>query len=150
MSKTESRKLIVPRFKNAEYERVIYQACPENGVSFEDVLQPEFWSHVADKLKPTDRIEVLAEDGSYFAELLVIDAGRLYAKVAVLRFVELASSEVPADLAGDLAEFKVEFKGPVLKHVVVRQSDKQYVQEGIARKADAEAWIREHVKALAR
>lgn len=150
MSKTESRKLIVPRFKNAEFERVIYQACPENGVTFEDVCQPEFWSHVAEKLKPMDRIEVLAEDGSYFAELLVVDAGRLFAKVAVLRFVELASLDVPEDLASTLAEFKVEFKGPTLKHCVIRQSDKQVVQEGIQRKADAEAWIREHLKAIAR
>lgn len=149
MSKVESRKLIVPRFKNAEFERVIYQACPEAGVTFEEVCEPAFWSHVAEKLKPSDRIEVLAEDGSYFAELLVVDAGRLYAKVAVLRFVELSSPDV-AGIEKTLAEFKVEFKGPTLKHVVIRLSDNQIVQDGIARKIDAEEWIREHVKALAR
>lgn len=150
MSKAESRKLIVPRFKNAEFERVVYQACPEVSTTFEDVCEPAFWSHVAEKLKPGDRIEVLTEDNSYFAELLVVDAGRLFAKVAVLRYVELSSPDVPEGLTGVAPEFKVQYKGPALKHVVIRLSDNQIVQDGIALKADAHAWVKEHVQALAR
>jgi hypothetical protein len=149
--KTEARKLIVPRFKDAAYERNIWQASIENGVTFDEVVKPEFWAHVAAKLKANDHIEVVAENGEYFGELLVIDSGRLWAKVAVLRFVELAAQEVPAALLTSAASgYRVEYKGPTLKHVVIRLSDNQIVQEGIPRKNEAELWVAEHVKALAR
>lgn len=149
--KTDVRKLIIPRFKDAAYERSIWQASIEAGVSFEEVQNPTFWAHVASKLKQNDRIEVVAEDGAYFAELLVLDCDRLWAKTAVLRFVELSAPDVAAELLSPLAAgYKVEYKGPTLKHVVIRLSDNQIVQQEIARKGDAQAWVAEHVKALAR
>jgi len=149
--KTEARKLIIPRFKDAAYERNVWQASIENGVAFDEVVKPEFWAHVAARLKPNDHIEVVAENGEYFGELLVIESGRLWAKVAVLRFVELSAAEVPAALLASAASgYKVEYKGPTLKHVVIRLSDNEIVHEGIARKADAELWVNEHLKTLAR
>jgi hypothetical protein len=149
--KTEPRKLILPRFKDAAYERNIWQAVIEAGVSFEDVQNPTFWAHVSGKIKQNDRIEVIAEDGAYFAELLVLDCDRLWAKTAVLRFVELSAPDIAAELLTPLScGYKVEYKGPTLKHVVIRLSDNVIVREGIARKGDAQAWITEHVKALAR
>jgi hypothetical protein len=136
------------RLKDAGYDRNIWQVSVAKDISFEAVQQPDFWAHVARQLKPCDRIEVLAEDMSWFAELLVMDADRLWAKTAVLRFVELAGKEVPAAVAS--SGFRVEYKGPNKKHVVIRESDNQIVQEGIALKADAERWISEHLTALAR
>jgi hypothetical protein len=147
----EARKLIVPRFKNAEYERTIYQACVEAGVAFEEVQNPAFWGHVGEKLRPNDRIEVIAEDGAYFAELLVISCDRLWAKTAVLRFVELSAPDVSAELLSPLAAgYKVDYKGPHKKHVVIRLSDNEIVKDGIATKAEANGWVSEHVKTLAR
>lgn len=147
IEKKPARKLNEPRFKNAEYERTIWQASIEAGVPFEEVQKPEFWGHVAEKLKPLARIEVIAEDLSYFAELIVIDCDRLWAKTAVLRFVELDGQAAPPTLPAD---YRVEYKGPTKKHVVIRESDNTIVQEGIATKAEANAWVGEHVKTLAR
>jgi len=149
--KTDARKLIVPRFKEAAYERQIYQASVEAGVSFEETLKPEFWSHVAARLRHNDRIEVLAEDGEYFGELIVQDVGRLYAKVGVLRFVELGSPAVdPALTAAMAPQFVVEYKGPTLKHCVIRKADNEIIQEGISKKGDAELWLSEHQKTISR
>lgn len=146
--KATQRKLTAPRFKNAEYERTIWQASIEAGVPFEDVQKPEFWGHVAENLKPLARIEVIAEDLSYFAELIVIDCDRLWAKTQVLRFVDLRS-DVAEDLLPAMSSgFKVEYKGPTKKHVVIRLADNEIVQEGIATKAEANAWVAEHLKAL--
>lgn len=136
------------RLREAEMERHVWTHTSAPGVSFEDMQKPDYWSHVAAQLRPCARIEVICEDMSWFGELLVIDADRLWAKVAPLRFVELASKEVPAEIAA--SGYEVAYKGQEKKHVVIRQSDKAIVQEGIAKKADAEAWIKEHVKALAR
>ena len=46
------------------------------------------WSHIASRLRPTDRVEVHAEDGSWFAELYVRDAGHLHATLVPLRVFE--------------------------------------------------------------
>lgn len=149
--KTEPRKLIIPRFKQAEYERTPWRASIEAGIGIDDVLRPEFWSHVAAKMKPYDIVEVVAEDGAYYAELLVLSCDRLWAKVQVKTFMELNGPQVDPLLTSPLASgYKVEYKGPTLKHCVIRLSDNEIVQKEIARKADAEVWVAEHVKALAR
>jgi len=136
------------RLRDAEMERHVWQITVPKDISFEDTQKPDYWSHVGAQLRPCARIEVLCEDMSWFGELIVVDADRLWAKVAPLRFVELASKEVPAEIAS--SGYEVAYKGPEKKHVVIRQSDKAIVQEGIAKKADAEAWIRNHLATLAR
>lgn len=136
------------RLREAEAERHVWMHTPASGITFEDVQKPDYWSHVAAQLRPCARIEVISEDMSWFGELLVLDSDRLWAKVAPLRFVELASREVPPEIAA--SGYEVAYKGPEKKHVVIRKSDKAIVQEGIARKADAEAWVTEHLKTLAR
>lgn len=110
------------RLKFSEHTRNIFTMTPEAGTPIEALVDKGYWAHVAAKFKPGDRIEVLAEDGEYFAELLVQDAGRLYAKVAVLRHVKLDSVEVQeSDLViGDLS---IKHRGPHLKWCVLRGKD---------------------------
>lgn len=147
--KSTARKLTAPRFKNAEFERAIWQASIEAGVSLAEVQKPEFWGHVAENLKPLARIEVIAEDLSWFAELLVIDCDRLWAKTRLIRFVDLREDDAADVLPASASGFRVEYKGPTKKHIVLRLSDNVIVHEGIATKAEAQSWITEHLKALA-
>jgi len=136
------------RLREAANERSVWQYVADNGITFEDVQKPDFWAHVGRMLKPNDRIEVVAEDFSWFAELIVLAADRLWAKVGVLRYVELTGKSDGAEAPSP--DYEVAYKGPTKKHCVIRKADNQIVQEGIALKTDAEAWVREHVKALAR
>lgn len=136
------------RLREAEAERHVWTHTVPAGITFEEVQRPDYWSHVANLLRPCSRIEVLSEDMSWFAELIVLDADRLWAKVAPLRFVELASKDVPAEIAA--SGYEVAYKGPEKKHCVIRLSDKAIVQEGIAKKVDAEAWITQHLQTIAR
>lgn len=141
------------RFKQAEYERTIYRCVPEAGTSLGTLLEPPFWAHVAAKLKPYDRIEVIAEDNAYFAELLVLETGRMWAKVRMLTHVMLDAGHGEDDAMiaaaeGD-PEYRIEFKGPHRKHVVVRNSDDAVVKEGISTKGEASQWLRDHIKSLA-
>lgn len=139
--------LPVRRFQPGEYARVIYYAVPEAGTPISDLKKPEYWAHVADKLKASDRIEVEAEDGSYFLELLVRDVGRTWAKVDVLREKEL--DNVNMELSEDLKEYDVMHKGKIDKWCVIRLSDKSKVFEGGNSKQDAVNWLTDHLKALA-
>src|SRR5687768_2555432 len=52
--------------------------------SIEDALGSDFWSHVTKTLRPYDTIRLIAEDGSYVAEIMVASAGGTWVKMAEL------------------------------------------------------------------
>lgn len=139
------RQLIVPRFALAEHKRAIWQATIEQGVTFEEVIDPAFWSHVANKIEPYSRIECVSEDGTYFAELMVMDVGMGFVKTSVLRFVELMA---PTKVDGEHSKYEVRFQGPYKKHVVIRKEDGMVLKEGMS-KVEANEWLTGHVKSMA-
>ena len=132
------------RFSLADSNRNVWSIVPEVGTPYSALSDASYWSHIADKLRPFDRIEVYAEDGAYWAELLVISAARLSAKVIELRKKDL-------DGVGMVSEpgFEVQWKGPHHKHAVVRMKDKTALQSGFASKEDAMAWLASNSKTLA-
>lgn len=136
--------ITAPRFKAAEYERTIYVANVAEGTTIESVTDPGFWAHVAAKLRPFDRIEVREDTGAYWAELLVLSADRLWAKVHVLQCHELDAVQV-----ADNAEYEVMWRGPHHKHSVIRKADRSMVKHGFASKAEAATWMANHAKAMA-
>lgn len=135
--------LAANRLHLAEHRRNIFDVVPEHGTPFEELLKDGYWAHVSVKMKPGDHIEVRAEDGSYYAELMVQDAGKLYAKVAKLVYVELDAVDVKE--GGLMVEgFQVAWKGPQLKWCVLRGKDR--LKDGMD-KASAVQWMNSHVKA---
>jgi hypothetical protein len=98
------------RLQMSEFKRTEFRIEPEAKTPIETVLQERYWAHVSVKLKRGDRIEVHAEDDAYFAELLVLDAGKLYAKVKLLSFSELYGTlEESQRRAGD---YWIDWRGP--------------------------------------
>lgn len=139
-----ARKLPEARFATAEVIRTHYVIVPEAGTSLEDLLDPIYWSHVARRLRPLDILEVHAEDGSYFAELLVRNTNQLNsAKVEVLRSKEFGVAEDEED------EFSVKWKGGHAKYAVIRRRDKAVMQDGFANKEDAATWLGTNLSSLA-
>lgn len=141
----KDRKLHASRFGLAEHKRRIFSIVPEHGTEFEEVLKPSFWSHIAVNLRISDRIEVLAEDGSYFAELIVRDAGNLFASVGVLRKIDLD----PVNSGEGSDGHEVAWKGPHRKFAVIRKSDDAIVKDGFDAKPAALAWLAGNIKSLA-
>lgn len=111
------------RFKLAEHMRNVFHVVPEAGTPFEALLEQGYWAHISVNLKPGSKIEVHAEDGTYYAELLVRDAGRLYAKV--MPIIHVAFDEVTVS-QGDFeaAGYSVKFQGPHLQWCVLRGTDR--------------------------
>lgn len=133
------------RFTLAEYRNVTYTVEPEQGTPFEAVLKPEYWAHVAQKLRVWDRIMVRAEDGTYWGELLVINCGHLYARVHVLKKVELgADATKPLEVLP--AGYEVKFQGPKLKWVVLRGADR--LAATLESEHAAQGWVFEHIKSV--
>lgn len=135
----------------AEYARVVFAHTPALATKYEDLLDPAYWANVAHKFKPTCRVEVLAEDLSWYAELVVISNSRTWAKMAPLHYVKLTATKKPAkesDLDHDVKGYDISFAGQVKKYRVVRKSDKVEIRDGIPTEEEANIWLKNHVKAL--
>jgi len=130
-------KILQYAFKAAEFTRTIWQATPEVGATLADMLQPEYWAHVAKSIRPGDRIEVLAADGSWFAELFVRSSGLNEVRATVLREVQFDKA-VPVALPQ--TEYEVKFAGAA-KWRVIRRSDNASMVDGLQTRGDAEAWV---------
>jgi len=101
-----------------------YQAVLADGVTLEDAMKPEFWSHINShvpaKLQRFDRIQIIPEDGTWFADLIVLSTGRGYAKTALVNRMEIGETAEPVEAAST----EVIWRGPSLKWCVERRSDK--------------------------
>lgn len=133
------------RLKLSVDENNSWTFYPEIGTPFETLLEPGFWAHVSAKFKPYDEIRVIAEDGDYYARLLVLDAGKLYAKVKKLEFHDLGKVEVMQ--TGPVLEGHfVKWRGPLHKWCVLRGND---VLKDSMTKEEAHAWLGQYSKSVA-
>lgn len=128
-------------FEPSETVRNEWHAKPEFGTPPEALLDSAYWAHVSSKMRRGDIVYALAEDNSYFSELLVLDVGKLFAKVCQLRCVKITQAQM---LNVEVPEgYEIKFRGPrkwsVLRGKDVLTEDKE--------KAEAERWLEDHIKA---
>jgi hypothetical protein len=121
------------RMKPAAYVRNIYAVTPEAGTTVDAIQEKEFWVHLAGNLHISDRLEVIPEDFAYYAELLVTEVGRTWAKVKLLNLHRLDSAEE----VGLEPQHRVVWRGQKAKHSVVRISDNAVVKDGFDSKPTA-------------
>lgn len=131
------------RLAQAEVKRIVYHLNVPAGVPLERVLEADYLSHVASLLRPGYRIEALAEDGKWFADLLVRKSDK--EKHTVLCWV-IAAVDLEAQVAEAAAptqdDYKVEFGG-AHKWRVVRGGD--VIHKGESSEAEARAWLAAHL-----
>jgi hypothetical protein len=144
MSDKKAPRLNAARFALAEHKRVTHYATVEHGTEFAALLDPAYWTHVAKLVKPLDRIEAVAEDGSWFGELLVVGAGNNEVRTVRLAFVALDDVK-PAEM--ETKTHAVEWRGPALWGVV-RKADKAVLVEKLS-KTDAVAWLKANIRTTA-
>lgn len=135
---------LAPRnFLSSEVVRNQWHAKPEFGTPPEALLDPAYWAHVSSKLRRSDIIYALSEDNTYFSELLVLDVGKLFAKVCQLRCVEIKPAQM---LNVEIPEgYEIKFRGP-RKWSVLRGKD--VLKEDMEKQA-AETWLTDHLKSFA-
>lgn len=125
----------------AEEKRNVHHVVLDERISYEAIFQPAVWAHVVNKLHIGDRIEIVPEDGSYLAEVLVRDVGPVSASVAELYRVEF--DEAPSLVEGSDLE---PLFSRSLKWTVRRKSDGARLADNLATKQDALRWIAENTK----
>lgn len=125
-----------------------WDVVAERGTELRDVLTPEYWLHVAVNLKPQDTVTVIAEDGTWYARLLVLSCDRLWAKVFKLEFHDLTSSytDMPKTLE---EEYEVVWT-VANQYAVIKKSlrGQPPLKENFQSKIDAYQWLQGHLQTL--
>jgi hypothetical protein len=103
----------------------------------DDLLDPAYWAHVAVQMQPGNILEVRTDTGSHYGRFYVTECSRNHAKLYELEWVKIdkAESEITDDV------YVYAWKGPVMKHCVIRKSDGAVVHEQMPTKAAAQEWI---------
>ena len=134
------------RMKEAEYERTHWVATAHANTLPEDLLSPDYWSHCAAKFKPWDKIEARADDGTWYAEYLVLEAGRNWARTTLLTKHNLTTADVALSQAAQGA-YEIKYRGPHSKWSVIRRGDNEVMHEGEQTQGGAINWMNERLKA---
>lgn len=138
--------------QRAEFARPDYRVIiTDLATTREDVLKPEFWVHVGQTFKqdkhPFAHVELIWQDGSKWMEVVVLSAGKLWAKVGEKKYLEFGETEEEREDFEINPDFSVRFV-PALKWCVYRDSDKERMAENLKEKTEAHIWIQNHVRSL--
>lgn len=128
------------------YTRNSWDAIAARGVTLADVLVPEYWLHIAQQLRPNDKIEILCEDGTWWAQLFVINADRTWAKVHVLNNHDLTQARTNQPLREE-DNYDVDWT-PSGKWTITKKSQKGQppLKDGFLSKLEALQWLDGHIK----
>lgn len=140
-------KILEKSFSLADYARQVFVARPVAGTTIDDVLNESYWANVAKKVNPHDIIEVVPEDGSFYAKLIITSRGNLWARVHKLEYVVIGAA--PVANKKPVEGFDIAWAGPNDKWRVVRKEDKSVVGKNFSSREDADKWLGEHIKELA-
>lgn len=140
--------------ESLDYVRRDWRFTAPHGTPLETVKAPDFWSHVARKLRPGDLIEVLSADNAYDCTYRVVAVVGLLVHLRVLREWLRSPDEqvLPTGEGAQIvtADARVEFV-PAAGHrwrVVAR--DNTVVFKGGATRDVAEAAMNEYIANLKR
>lgn len=148
-----SKRMTDKSFGVASFKYNRYSADLDETQTIEDALDENFWAHVADKIMGQDKanprgigdiIEIRKRDTAFYAEVIIVGIGKGFVKVHPLR------AYAPADVAeADNSPLTTRWNPGRRCHEVIRKADKTFMHGGFQTKADAVAWIADHVKAMA-
>ena len=149
-----AKPLLPTRIKLADYVRQHWRSTPDGGITLEQVLEPSFFGHIAKKIALLDIIEVIPQDNSYFAELLVTGKADDRVTVTLLRHIPLAEqtkAKTQGTTSARIAEddLEVKYRGPIAKHTVWVKSTHEIIKEGFDTADEAKNFLSAYVNGLA-
>jgi hypothetical protein len=131
--------------READHYRTTWHITLDPSETLQSCLQPDFWQHIARRLRPLSEIIVYAHDFAWRATLLVRSAAPTSARVVLLTFIDLDAAEAEGRTLAPDATLATTWKGPSAKHAIIRKGDKSIVEQGFETKADAEIRLAELV-----
>jgi hypothetical protein len=126
-------------FTDAHAAKRDYFVSVPVGFTVEDLLVPDAWRHLVYALKISDRIEVVAEDGSFDGVLRVIAKGEHGVTVRIITMSDytVQPQVAPSPDASSFAGAATGWGGPSQRFRIVL-ADGSVAETGFATKEDAE------------
>ena len=125
------------RLKLMEHAHNFWSVHAPAGSIPDDVSKSDFWSLMSAKLRPFDKFEVLADDGTWLVEGIIKSCSRSWAEIHIREVVELGK---PADPSVSKL-YKAEWKGPERRWCVIRIKDGAILQDQIETAIQANQWL---------
>lgn len=135
--------IIGNQIREAGFSRNVWVANPPAETEPSAILDPAYWTHVHQQLKPGDRVDVMPESGEWLAELLVRASSTKGVTMAQLAFHDFATKAAGAPAAG---EYAVKWSGGVAKWRIIRVKDGHVLVEKLQTKEAALGWLAENTK----
>ena len=122
-----------------------YDAIAAPGVTPADVLERGYWAHVAaGKLRAMTKISIMADDRSWYGELIVMQT---FTNGASVRFISEPVRLKPSAIIREETEFETYDGGLSKSWCVKRKKDGKNIIEGKATEAEANAELMNWLKA---
>lgn len=123
--------VIISKLKEVSYARTTYRLNATSEQKLEDFQDPISWSSCTNILKRGDKIEIWAEDGTWYAEGIVSSVKTASVHIQFYTVAEFDKEDVEPD------------KPYYIKHrgrggwAVIRRADNELIETGIQEKREA-------------
>lgn len=147
MEAEKKRAVVLDESRMTSYEHVqqsFIVNAPE-GATPEDITDPGFWALVSYRLRPYDKVEVRADDGTWIAEVVITGCDRTWAKAFTKHVYKLTTADVSFTAS---LKHEVFWRGPTHRWCVKRVSDNTVVKSECSTKKEAESWLDEYEKVI--
>lgn len=114
------RRASMERLGESEHSRRVFWFTAPAGTTIDDLMTPAYWSRVASRLKPLDRVEVCDDEMTYFAEFIVLAADSDGLRLAPLRGVDLQGTGARDGMPRAKVGVQATYKGAFLKWCAYR------------------------------
>lgn len=111
-----------------------FHADIPSGISPDDLEDDRYWVNVSNKINIYDEIRAVAEDGSFYARLLVLSKRGLELTVKIIELVWLESDEDKK--LGDQDRYQIKWRGPK-KWSLVDTENNTIIRDEIPNKKEA-------------
>lgn len=133
-------KLPYASLQQAEYVRHIWDVTTEPNTTPEDIVKPEYWTHVLKKFKKGDYIEVASVEGDWLAKLYIRSVSSSGIIVHLFPVERIGAAAKKVDSA-----YKVVL-GAKKTWRVIRVSDNAEMVAQLDTRELAENWLETHLK----
>lgn len=127
--------IIPSKLKLAEHARNVYRITATSGQDIELFRDPVSWAHLAHLLKAGDKVEVFAEDRTWYAEGIVTSVKTAAATIEFYVVEQFGKAE-PQGNKDDGKPYYIKFAGQA-KWRVIRKEDEEVMEGNIQTKEEA-------------
>ena len=117
------------------------------GTEPNDLLDPGYWAHYSQGVRPSDLLEVFCEDGSWEGLYRVMFVSS--AEVKIVPIYVSQHGDAGAEGASDSSDtHHVVWKGPTRKYAVARKDSGEVIKDALYPKSEAFQYMHHHLASL--